>query len=66
MVTRKSRSEDRHVPGRQISISARLNKDEFDRLEAVWRAIGMPSRRQAIITAIREFLDRHENEEDPQ
>ena len=59
------RSEDRHVPGRQISISARLNKDEFNRLEATWKTIGMPSRRQAIIRAVREFLDRHENGEDP-
>ena len=44
-------------------ISARLNKDEFNRLEATWKVIGMPSRRQAIITAIREWLDRNENSE---
>lgn len=65
-MTTRDRSKDRHVPGRQISISARLDKDEFDRLEATWRAIGMPSRRQAIIIAVREFLDRHENSEDPE
>ena len=53
-------SDDRHM---QPSISTRLDQGDFDRLETTWRAVKMPSRRQAIIAALREWLDRNEHTE---
>ena len=58
------RSADRHPPGRQPNISARLDRPDYDRLEGHHKRTGVP-KRQIIIHAIREFLDRHENREDP-
>ena len=58
------RSADRHDRNNQTGVSCRLTLDDFHRFEAVCKKLGL-SRRQAIITAIREFLDRHENEADP-
>lgn len=54
------RKADRHAPGSQVPVSARLDKADFDALEATRGRLGIRSRRQAIITAIREWLDRHE------
>jgi metal-responsive CopG/Arc/MetJ family transcriptional regulator len=60
-----SRSADRHNPDKQTGVYARLDNADVDRLDVVRAKLGIHSRRQAIITAIREFLDRHENGEDP-
>lgn len=56
------RRADRHARGSQTSLSARLDWDDFYRLEAVCKKLGL-SRRQAIVTAIREWLDRNEHSE---
>ena len=53
-MTPSDRSNDRHVPGRQVSVSARLDKDDYDRLEIRRKVLDIP-RRQAIIRAIREW-----------
>ena len=54
------RKADRHVPGKQTGVSIRLDNPDFARLEATRSKLGICSRRQAIITAIREWADRHE------
>ena len=59
----RDRSADRHSKTRQTDVSVRLNNPDLERLEATWRAVRMPSRRQAIIAAIREWLDRNESNE---
>jgi hypothetical protein len=59
-VTGKDRSADRHDTGNQVGVAARLDRADFDRLDRLWPALGLPSRRQAIIRAIREFIDRNE------
>lgn len=61
-MTAKDRSADRHDPENQVQIAARLDRDDYDRLERVRVTLGLPSRRQAVIRAIREFIDRHEAE----
>ena len=48
------RKTDRHQPGRQYPVSLRLDKGDYDALETRRTTLGI-SRRQAIITAIREW-----------
>lgn len=59
-MTGKDRSADRHTSDSQVQIAARIDRDDYDRLERLWPGLGFPSRRQAIIHAIREFIDRNE------
>lgn len=59
-MTGKDRSADRHGSGSQVQVGARLDRDDYERLERTWPALGLPSRRQAIIRAIREFIARNE------
>jgi hypothetical protein len=59
-VTAKDRSADRHDPDTQVQVGARIDRSDYDRLEGVRVALGLSSRRQAIIRAIREFIDRNE------
>lgn len=58
-------SADRHDPESQVQVGARLDRADFERLERVTTALGLKSRRQAIIRAIREFIERHEKGEQP-
>jgi hypothetical protein len=44
---------------KQKPVGARLDDKDFERLERVRKHLRMP-RRQAIITALREWLDRNE------
>jgi hypothetical protein len=55
-VSPADRSADRHAPGRQVPVSARLDKDDYELLEHRRTALGI-SRRQAIIRAIRDWLN---------
>lgn len=59
-MTAKDRSADRHDGSSQVQVGARLDRDDYDRLERLRLRLGLPSRRQAIIRAIREFIDRNE------
>lgn len=56
------RRADRHAPGAQVPVSARLDKADFDALEHCRGTLGL-SRRQAIIRAIREWLAGNETTE---
>jgi hypothetical protein len=53
-----TRTGDRHTAK---DVSARLAPDDFEALEAARKAQGI-SRRQAVITAIREWVSRHDPE----
>lgn len=53
----KDRRADRHITGNQTGVYTRLDNPDLDRLEATRERLGIKSRRQAIITAIREWLD---------
>lgn len=53
------RKADRHSPERQVPVSARLDRGDFDLLEHHRKALGI-SRRQAIINALRAWLDKHD------
>ena len=57
---------DRHYRSGEVPVGTRLKPEKFRRLEACWQRLGLPSRRQAIIQAIDEWLDRHENETTPE
>ena len=59
----KDRSKDRHDMTRRTDVSVRLNNPDLERLDAAWRRAGIPSRRQAINTAIREWVARNNGEE---
>lgn len=59
-MTGKDRSADRHDGGTQVQIAARIDRGDFERLERLWPALGLPSRRQAVIRALREFIERNE------
>lgn len=52
------RSADRHAPGRQVGISARLDREDYEPFEAAFKAAGI-RRRQAIIRAIRDWTAKH-------
>ena len=52
------RSADRHAPGRQVGISARLDREDYEPFEAAFKAAGI-RRRQAIIRAIRDWTVKH-------
>jgi hypothetical protein len=63
-VSPKDRKADRHIPGRLVPLGvARIDRETFDRLDARHKALGM-TRRAAVITAIREWLDRNESTEE--
>lgn len=59
------RPGDRHVPENFRGVSVRLGTADFDRLETVRKARGF-SRRAAVITAIRDWVARHETPEEHQ
>lgn len=58
-MTAKDRRADRHAGGGETSVSARLDPDDFRRFEAVRKRLGLPSKRKAVIAAIRDWLDKH-------
>ena len=60
-----SSGTDRHNPEKETGVYARLANADVGRLDVTREKLGIPSRRQAIITAIREWLDRNENGENP-
>lgn len=55
------RKADRH-PDTQTGVYARLDNADLERLDATRGRLGIRSRRQAVITAIREWLDRHNHD----
>lgn len=61
-MTAKDRGADRHDGDNQVQVGARIDREDFERLERVRLALGLPARRQAIIRAIREFIERNEND----
>jgi hypothetical protein len=54
---------DRHYRSDQVPVGARLDKPDYDGLEAARQIAGL-TRRQAIITAIREWVAKHAPETD--
>ena len=56
------RKADRHKIaerlGKQVPISARLDREDYDPFEAAFKATGL-NRRQAIIAAIRDWARKH-------
>ena len=56
-----TRPGDRHDPEAQKNVSARIDRADFDQLETARKAQGI-SRRQAVITAIREWAGRHDSD----
>ena len=52
------RSADRHPPGRQVGVSARLDREDYEPFEAAFKNAGI-NRRQAIIRAIRDWTAKH-------
>lgn len=57
----KDRSADRHTDN-QTGVYTRLDNTDLHRLDATRKKLGIKSRRQAIITAIREWVARNEPE----
>lgn len=64
-MSQKDRRADRHDPETHRGVSVRLPQGDFDGLESARKAQGI-SRRQAIITAIREWIDRHGPDPSPE
>jgi hypothetical protein len=55
----KDRSTDRH-PDTQTNLSARLpNEPDIRRFDEACAKLGLSSRRQGVITAIRDWIDKH-------
>lgn len=52
---------DRHYRSDQVPVGARIDKPDYDRLETARKRLDI-SRRQAVIAAIRDWLDRNEPE----
>ena len=50
------KSADRHDPDKQVSVGIRIPRNDYDRLERRRGMLGL-SRRQALIAAIRDWLD---------
>jgi len=48
------RKDDRHRPGVQVPIGARIDRPDFEQFETAREAAGL-NRRQAIIAAIRKW-----------
>ena len=65
MPPKADHSTDRHNPEKETGVYARLANTDVARLDTIREKFGIRSRRQAVITAIREWLDRNENGEDP-
>ena len=61
-MTGKDRSADRHDGDSQVQVGARIDREDFERLERVRVALGIQARRQVIIRAIREFIERNESD----
>jgi metal-responsive CopG/Arc/MetJ family transcriptional regulator len=61
----KDRRADRHTSN-QTGVYTRLDNPDLHRLDETRERLGIKSRRKAIITALREWLDRNENSEDPE